>query len=86
MKEILLTKKEIKILKNLANNLDKTETLYDMKKYWLLEGTTTDDRWWISAELTWDGKQLLRKLKKHEWPLDRLEITLNLGVIKISNK
>ena len=86
MKKLTLTKKEINILKDLKNNLNETEILRDLKKYWLIKGADTDTSWFVFASLDTDWKQLLKELDIHKWPLDGFNFTLNFWFLTISTK
>jgi len=86
MKELILTQKEITVLRNLNDNLDEKEILTDLEEYWLINGISSDTRWYATANLIKDWKQLLRQLDEHEWLLDNFKFTFNLWVVKISTK
>ena len=86
MKELILTEEEVNVIKDLDNNIDKTEILRDLESYWFIKWIWTDDNWYIKLWLTVDWKQLLRQLENHKWVLDKLQFILDLWIIKIKTK
>jgi len=82
---IILTKKEQTILKDPWKHLHETDILRDLKNYWLINATFADNAWCIHACLNSTWTQFLRN-KDQSWILDKVNVELNLGLVKISNK
>ncbi len=85
MKEIILFEEEINVLKDLQNNMDKNTILLDLKNYWFIDATFTDDTWCVFAQLNVNWKQVLRQIEGKSI-LDNFEFELDLWLIKIKKK
>lgn len=85
MKELILLEEEINVLKDLENNIDKTEILRDLVDYWFIKWIWTDSNWYIKTWLTVYWKQLIRQLENRKIT-DWFEFELDLWILKIKTK
>ena len=82
---IILTEKEKNVLFNPSDYLNETDILRDLKSYWLINATFAGTAWCIYACINSAGKQFLRSNDKTSI-LDKMNVELDLGIVKISNK